>query len=87
VFQICPLSLEEWWAVIKISLPVILLDETLKFIARRYIDRKDLFFFILSKRTIVFDFLGGPKSKNVRGNVTSIFTNDKLSNQQAAHIE
>ncbi|CAF4852007.1 unnamed protein product [Rotaria socialis] len=43
VFQICPLSLEEWLAVIKISLPVILLDELLKFIARRYIDLKNRF--------------------------------------------
>ncbi|CAF1543852.1 unnamed protein product [Adineta ricciae] len=39
VFQICPLSCEEWFAVIKISLPVVLLDELLKFIARQYLDR------------------------------------------------
>ncbi|CAF1005387.1 unnamed protein product [Adineta steineri] len=38
VFQICPLTLEEWAAVMKISLPVVFLDELLKFIARRYID-------------------------------------------------
>ncbi|XP_070573118.1 calcium-transporting ATPase sarcoplasmic/endoplasmic reticulum type-like isoform X2 [Ptychodera flava] len=38
VFQITPLNLAEWMAVIKISLPVILLDETLKFVARRIAD-------------------------------------------------
>ncbi|KAI0226747.1 Calcium-transporting ATPase sarcoplasmic/endoplasmic reticulum type [Lamellibrachia satsuma] len=38
VFQITPLSMEEWAAVLKISFPVILLDETLKFIARKYTD-------------------------------------------------
>ena len=38
VFQICPLTLEEWMAVLKISLPVILLDEALKFFARKYSD-------------------------------------------------
>ncbi|CAF0829589.1 unnamed protein product [Didymodactylos carnosus] len=38
VFQICPLTTEEWFAVIKISIPVVLLDETLKFISRRYVD-------------------------------------------------
>jgi len=38
VFQICPLTWEEWFAVLKISIPVILLDETLKFISRRYVD-------------------------------------------------
>ncbi|GAB6030330.1 hypothetical protein CHUAL_005998 [Chamberlinius hualienensis] len=36
VFQICPLKVEEWVAVMKISLPVILLDETLKFLARKF---------------------------------------------------
>ena len=40
VFQICPLTLEEWMAVMKISLPVVLLDEVLKFVARNYIDGK-----------------------------------------------
>jgi Ca2+ transporting ATPase len=38
IFQITPLSVIEWVAVLKISLPVIILDETLKFIARNYID-------------------------------------------------
>ncbi|CAG2104154.1 unnamed protein product [Medioppia subpectinata] len=38
VFSVCPLTVIEWWAVLKISLPVILLDETLKFIARKFID-------------------------------------------------
>lgn len=40
VFQICPLSLEEWIAVLKISLPVLFMDETLKLIARKYTDGK-----------------------------------------------
>lgn len=40
VFQITPLNLEEWMAVLKISFPVILLDETLKFVARRFTDGK-----------------------------------------------
>jgi len=34
VFQITPLSLVEWMAVLKLSFPVILLDETLKLAAR-----------------------------------------------------
>ncbi|KAK0417320.1 hypothetical protein QR680_012943 [Steinernema hermaphroditum] len=38
IFQITPLCWAEWVAVLKISLPVVLLDELLKFIARNYID-------------------------------------------------
>jgi Ca2+ transporting ATPase len=38
VFQITPLNIEEWMAVMKISIPVILLDEVLKFIARKFTD-------------------------------------------------
>nr|ACX35339.1 calcium-transporting ATPase variant 2 [Lumbricus rubellus] len=38
VFQITPLNIEEWLAVLKISFPVILIDEVLKFIARRFTD-------------------------------------------------
>jgi len=41
VFSVSPLSLDEWWVVLKISLPVILLDETLKLVARKYIDVVD----------------------------------------------
>jgi len=36
VFQVTPLNGEEWFAVMKISIPVVLLDETLKFVARKY---------------------------------------------------
>jgi len=38
VFQVTPLNLEEWMAVIKISVPVILIDEMLKFVARKYVE-------------------------------------------------
>ena len=55
VFQICPLTLEEWLAVLKISLPVVFLDEILKFVARRYIDGKLVFFFV--HFSFSFDFL------------------------------
>ena len=40
VFQITPLNIEEWIAVLKISVPVVLLDETLKFVARKITDGK-----------------------------------------------
>ena len=40
IFQITPLNVTEWIAVLKISVPVIFLDEILKFIARNYIDGK-----------------------------------------------
>jgi len=38
VFQVMPLSWPQWVAVLKISLPVLLLDEGLKVIARNYIE-------------------------------------------------
>lgn len=38
VFSVCPLNMYEWMAVLKISAPVLLLDETLKFIARKFVD-------------------------------------------------
>merc|ERR1711936_991554 len=40
VFQITPLSFAQWLTVMKFSLPVILLDELLKFVARNYADGK-----------------------------------------------
>jgi Ca2+ transporting ATPase len=42
VFSVAPLDIEAWMTVLKISLPVILLDETLKLIARKYIDVVDV---------------------------------------------
>lgn len=43
IFQITPLNLIQWLMVLKMSLPVILLDEVLKFVARNYLDKpKDL---------------------------------------------
>ncbi|KAF3848921.1 hypothetical protein F7725_015418 [Dissostichus mawsoni] len=38
IFQITPLNLTQWLVVLKISLPVILLDEFLKFAARNYME-------------------------------------------------
>lgn len=38
VFQVCPLDVDEWITVMKFSLPVVLLDETLKFVARKITD-------------------------------------------------
>ena len=38
VFQVTPLTSEEWVTVMKFSIPVVLLDETLKFIARKFTD-------------------------------------------------
>lgn len=35
IFQITPLNVTEWIAVLKFSIPVIFLDEILKFVARR----------------------------------------------------
>lgn len=38
VFQVTPLNTDEWLTVMKFSLPVVLLDEILKFVARRISD-------------------------------------------------
>ena len=43
VFQITPLSVEEWIVVLKISLPVVIIDESLKFVARKYTDGNNYF--------------------------------------------
>uniref|UniRef100_A0A2P2HWC7 Calcium-transporting ATPase n=1 Tax=Hirondellea gigas TaxID=1518452 RepID=A0A2P2HWC7_9CRUS len=40
VFQVQPLSVAQWVVVVKISVPVILLDEILKLVARKYTDVK-----------------------------------------------
>lgn len=43
IFQITPLNVTQWLMVLKISMPVILLDELLKFVARNYLEPgKDL---------------------------------------------
>merc|ERR1712242_421897 len=41
IFNICALSMAEWKMVMKLSLPVILIDEILKFIAREYVEKND----------------------------------------------
>jgi len=38
VFQVTPLSWPQWVAVLKCSIPVLLIDEVLKLVARKYID-------------------------------------------------
>ena len=41
MFQVTPLSFAQWVTVLKFSLPVLLLDELLKFVARNYADGKE----------------------------------------------
>jgi len=41
VFQITPLNIPEWIAVLKISFPVIIIDELLKLVARNFTDGMD----------------------------------------------
>jgi hypothetical protein len=41
VFQITHLSFAQWVTVMKFSLPVILLDEALKYAARNYVEGKE----------------------------------------------
>nr|XP_039253740.1 sarcoplasmic/endoplasmic reticulum calcium ATPase 1-like [Styela clava] len=41
VFQICPLNWTEWSMVLYLSLPVILIDEALKYLARQYVESTD----------------------------------------------
>merc|ERR1711981_1190016 len=43
VFNITPLSFAQWMSVMKFSLPVLLLDEALKFVARNYADVQYMF--------------------------------------------
>lgn len=44
VFSVCPLSVGEWLAVLKISFPVIILDETMKFFSRKFVDGRNPLF-------------------------------------------
>jgi len=39
-FSIVPLSLNEWLLVLAFSLPVVLIDEVLKFVGRSFVNRK-----------------------------------------------
>ena len=41
IFNICPLSASEWMVVMKISLPVLIADEIMKYIAREYVEKED----------------------------------------------
>ena len=38
IFSIVPLSLNEWLLVVLFALPVVLIDEVLKFIGRNYVN-------------------------------------------------
>ncbi|XP_047527611.1 calcium-transporting ATPase sarcoplasmic/endoplasmic reticulum type isoform X2 [Vanessa atalanta] len=42
VFQVTPLSVDEWITVMKFSIPVVLLDEVLKFVARKISDANEV---------------------------------------------
>ena len=41
IFNICPLTWAEWVVVMKISLPVLIADEVMKYVAREYVEKDD----------------------------------------------
>ncbi|KAG5263225.1 hypothetical protein AALO_G00283970 [Alosa alosa] len=41
IFKLTHLNVEQWLMVLKLSFPVILIDEFLKFVARNYLELKD----------------------------------------------
>ncbi|XP_054722504.1 calcium-transporting ATPase sarcoplasmic/endoplasmic reticulum type-like [Uloborus diversus] len=43
VFSVCPLTVTEWLIVLKISFPVIILDETMKFFSRKFVEGRNPF--------------------------------------------
>merc|ERR1719430_2902567 len=64
VFNISPLTVDQWVVVLKFSLPVLLLDELLKFVARNYTDALSLD--AESKKTYTSTKLTDPPvSKNI----------------------
>lgn len=42
IFKLTHLSFEQWMMVLKLSFPVIAIDEVLKFVARNYVESKYL---------------------------------------------
>uniref|UniRef100_A0AAR2L6E4 Calcium-transporting ATPase n=1 Tax=Pygocentrus nattereri TaxID=42514 RepID=A0AAR2L6E4_PYGNA len=42
IFKLTHLNVEQWMVVLKLSIPVILLDEVLKFVARNYLEGKEI---------------------------------------------
>lgn len=40
IFKLTHLNVEQWLVVLKLSFPVILIDELLKFVARNYLERE-----------------------------------------------
>ena len=51
VFQITPLNLEEWFSVLKISFPVIAIDEVLKIVARKITEGPSCCLFVSRRDT------------------------------------
>lgn len=58
IFKLTHLNVEQWIVVLKLSLPVIFLDELLKFVARNYLERKKLFNLIHTSVDVYIYILG-----------------------------
>uniref|UniRef100_A0A8C3AHE0 Calcium-transporting ATPase n=1 Tax=Cyclopterus lumpus TaxID=8103 RepID=A0A8C3AHE0_CYCLU len=59
IFQIRPLSWPQWVVVLKMSLPVILMDEALKFLARNYIEPGSQIQIVRTRLPVSFSSLKG----------------------------
>lgn len=44
IFKLTHLTVDQWLMVVKLSFPVIAIDEVLKFVARNYVEGKESYF-------------------------------------------
>uniref|UniRef100_A0A674C1Z1 Calcium-transporting ATPase n=1 Tax=Salmo trutta TaxID=8032 RepID=A0A674C1Z1_SALTR len=68
IFKLTHLNVEKWMVVLKLSFPVILIDEVLKFVARNYLEGKDTHNLLSVKSVTFLEIISCTIHRNVPSN-------------------